>query len=139
MDKVNTGFIFALAALVLWGFWGFLPKLTVGYIGPKSALVWEVVGSILVGVVVLVMLGFKPETHPRGVLLGILTGIFALLGALAFLYAVRKSNVSVIVALTALYPVVVILLSYFILHENITIKQGVGMVFALIALVLFSG
>lgn len=138
MDKIGTWFIFATATLVLWGLWGFFPKLTTTYISPRSALVWEVVGSMIVGVVVLAILGFKLETHPKGAVYGILTGIFGLLGALAFLYAISKGKASVTVTMTALYPLVTILLSYFILQETITLKQGAGMVFAFIAMILFA-
>ena len=138
MMKMNTWFVFSIATLILWGLWGFFPKLTTGYINPKSALVWEVVGGLLVGLIVWAVIGFKPETHPKGILFAILTGFFGLLGALTFLFAVSKGKASVVVTMTALYPLFVILLSYFILHETITIKQGIGIVFALIAMILFA-
>lgn len=138
MDKLSTWFVFAIAAFVLWGLWGFFAKLTTGYINPKSALIWETVGVIIVSTVILPMVSFKPETHPKGVLFAILMGAFAMLGSLVFLFAVSKGKASVVVTMTALYPLVVILLSYFILHEAITIKQGIGIVFALIAMILFA-
>ena len=58
----------------------------------------------------------------------------------AFLYllAVSKGKVSIIVFISALYPVVTIALSYVFLHETISLKEGFGMVFALTAIVLFS-
>ena len=37
-----------------------------------------------------------------------------------------------------LYPIVTITLSYFFLHETITLKEGIGMIFALVAIILFS-
>ena len=40
--------------------------------------------------------------------------------------------------MTALYPLVIILLANLILKELITFKQGVGIVFALIAMILLS-
>jgi transporter family protein len=139
MDKINVWYISAIAALMLWGLWGFFPKITTAYINPKSALVWEAVGTAIVGIVVLTMIGFKPEAHTKGILFGVLTGVFGLLGALAFLFAVSKGKASVVVTITALYPMVVILLSYFFLHETITVKQGIGIGFALVAVLLFAG
>lgn len=139
MEKFNVWHIFALVALIMWGLWGFFPKLTTKYIDPKSALVWEVVGSIIVGIIVLIIIGFKPAVHPKGVVFAILTGIFALLGALAFLYAISKGKASVVVTITALYPLVAIALSFFVLHEAVTIKQGIGILVALVAMILLVG
>ena len=39
---------------------------------------------------------------------------------------------------SAMYPIVTIALSYIFLHETITLKEGIGMVFALTAIILFS-
>ena len=137
MDKY-AWFIFALITIVLWGFWGFFPKLATGYIDPKSALFWEAVGSVFVGGVMFFVLHFHPETNFRGAFFAGITGIFGLLGALTFFFALSKGKASIIVTMTALYPVFVILLSYFILHETITIKQVVGIFLAFVAMTLLA-
>jgi transporter family protein len=49
-----------------------------------------------------------------------------------------KGKVSVIATLIALNPVITIGLAYFILKEPITLKEGAGMVFAFIAIILFT-
>jgi transporter family protein len=122
--------------LIMWGVFGFLPKLTIRYISPISAVVFEAVGVMLVGILVLSFIGFRPDLHPKGVGLAIATGICGLLGALGYLIAVSKGKVSVIVMVTALYPAVSIGLAYLILREPITLKEGLGMVFACVAIVL---
>lgn len=138
MDKGHSWFIFAIITIILWGFWGFFPKLASQYIDPKSALFWEAVGSVLVGVVMFFVLNFQPSTHPKGALFAGLTGIFGLLGALTFFYALSKGKASIVVTMTALYPLFVIILSYLILNETITFKQMMGLVFAFIAMALFA-
>jgi transporter family protein len=45
---------------------------------------------------------------------------------------------SIVTPFTALYPLVVVFLAPLVLHESITILQGVGIVCALIAVVLLS-
>ncbi|UCB44435.1 MAG: EamA family transporter [Spirochaetota bacterium] len=135
---MKNWFLLSLITVVLWGFWGFLPKLTTQYISPKSALLYQVIGTVIVGIVALATVHFRPETHPRGVLLGIITGIAAYSGAMAFLYAISKYKASVVIPMTALYPLVAILLSYVFLHEPITVKQGIGIFLALGAMVLFA-
>jgi len=56
--KMNDWVIFAILALLVWGFWGFFPKLATNYISPKSVLVYEVIGAIIVGVAVLFLVNF---------------------------------------------------------------------------------
>ena len=135
---MKTWFLLSLSTIILWGFWGFLPKLTTRYISPNSALVYQVVGVVIVGIFALILVQFKPETNPRGILLGIITGIAAYSGVLAFLYAISKYKASVVIPMTALYPLVAIILSYFFLHESITVKQCIGIFLAIVAIVLFT-
>lgn len=138
MKKMETWFIFSLLALVTWGLWGFFPKIALKYIGPQSASFYEVIGAVIFGIIILFIMGFKLETNISGITFGILTGFAALLGGLFLLYAFSTgSKVSTAIVITALYPIVTIFLSFFILHETITLKQGIAMIFALIAVVLF--
>lgn len=130
--------IHAIIAFFLFGLWGFFPKLSTNYIHPKSALVYEVIGGIAIGLFLLFLLRFRPEFQIRGVLFAVLTGMAGTLGVLFFLFAVSQGKASIVVTMTALYPLLTILLAYFILQEPISIKQGTGMVLAVIAMVLFS-
>ncbi|MCD6146509.1 MAG: EamA family transporter [Thermoplasmata archaeon] len=135
---MNSWVIFAILAMIVWGFWGFFPKLATNYISPKSVLVYEVIGAIIVGVAVLFLINFKPEVNAKGITFAILTGIAGTLGALFFIFAVSRGETSVVVTTTALYPLVTITLAFLILKEPITIKQGVGMIFAFAAMMLLS-
>ncbi|MBW2966178.1 EamA family transporter [Candidatus Woesearchaeota archaeon] len=137
--KMGDWLIFAIFALIMWGLWGFFPKLATNYISPKSALIFEVIGALVVGVVVLIVVGFKPEIHSKGITFALLTGIAGTLGALFFLYAISRGKASVVVTTTALYPIITIMLAFLILKEPVSLKQGVGMIFALTAIMLLSG
>src|SRR5262249_12808968 len=70
---------------------------------------------------------------------GLLGGALTNLGSL-FLFAALKSGgkASVVTPFCALYPVVVVLLSPFVLGEAITALQGAGVLCALVAIVLLS-
>lgn len=131
-------FIFALLALIMWGLWAFFPKLAIQYLTPKSAIIWEVLGSLLVGIIVLLFIKFQPEVQAKGIVFALLTGITATLGTLFFLYAVTHGKASIVVTTTALYPLITIALAFFILKETITLYQGIGMVLALLAMILFT-
>jgi len=131
--------VFSILALVTWGFWGFFPKLAVTHMDSRSVAFYEVIGGLIFGVIILIILGFKLQTNFYGITFGILTGFAALLGGLFFLLALSHgAKISVAVVTTALYPLITILLALFILHEPITLKQGIGAILALIAIVLIS-
>lgn len=125
-----------LGAMILWGLWGFIPKITTGYIAPTSAIVYEVLGGLLLGAIVLFMLNFQLDTHPKGIALAITTGMLGFLGAFCFLTAVSKGPVTLVATISALYPVVSITLANFFLHETITLKQGVGIALAILSMIL---
>ena len=128
----------ASMTMICLGIWGFIPKITTRYINPLSASVFEGLGSAIFAIIVLFSLSFKPEIHPKGVSLAFITGILGMLGALFYLFAMPKGKVSVIATMTALNPIITIALAYFILKEPITLKEGIGIVFAFIAIVLFT-
>jgi transporter family protein len=127
-----------LGVFICWGLWGFLPKITVKYIDPKSAVIYEVLGGIILAVIVAIGLKFNIGTNPRGLFLAIVTGLIGFLGSLFFLYAVNNGPITIIVTLSALYPILSIALAMLFLNEPITLKQGVGILFGLAAMVLVS-
>lgn len=135
---MQTWFILAVVALLLWGVWGLFPKLATNYLSPASVMVFEGLGHLLVIVVVLASLSFRPELHSRGVAFAILAGLIGTLGTIPFLYAISRGKAAVVVPMTSLYPLVTIILSLLILKEPMTWKQGLGIVFALMALLLFA-
>lgn len=128
----------AFVTLVCWGIWGFIPKLTTRYISPMSAIVYESLGALAMGGIVLAILGFRPDVHAKGICLAVATGMLGLTGALGFLFAVKSGKVSVVAMFTALSPLITIALGVLVLKEPITLKEGLGIVCAFIAIFLFS-
>lgn len=129
----------SLIAMLIYGLWGFFPKLAVQHIPPRSALFWEVAGALLVGVGVLASLHGRLEMHPRGVLFAVLTGIAGMVGTLFFFMAARQGKISLVVSITALYPLITILLAVVFLGEKLSGKQLGGILTALVAIYLLSG
>ena len=131
-------FWFALVTLLAWGIVGLLQKLSTNHLSAEWALVWLAVGFFIL----------EPWLYPGKTLFtysarsqawAFLSGIFNALGAWALLAALKTGGkASVVAPFTALYPIVVVFLAPFILHESITALQGVGIVCALIAVVLLS-
>ncbi|MBI5559093.1 MAG: EamA family transporter [Deltaproteobacteria bacterium] len=126
----------AILAMFIYGFWGFFPKIAVSYISPQSALVYEVIGAILVGLITLFFIDFRLELQPKGVLFAILTGIAGMTGTLFFFAAAQKGKISVVVSLTALYPLISVLLAVIFLREPLTVKEICGLILAFGAIML---
>ncbi|MDH4318725.1 MAG: EamA family transporter [Desulfobulbaceae bacterium] len=127
---------YALSALIIYGLWGFFPKMAMLYIRPMSALVYEVAGALLVGLSCFFWINLKPETDPRGIIFSMLTGVCGMIGTLFFFAAADRGKISIIVSITALYPLITIILSHFILKEPIGTRQIIGMLLALAAILL---
>ena len=125
-----------IAAIFLWGFWGFLPKVTTRYLEPSSAIIFEVAGGLLLGAITLAGLQFRPQLHPLGIPLAMMTGLLGAGGAFCFLQAVVRGPVTLVATLSALYPAVTLGLAHFFLHEAITFRQVVGIGLALLSVIL---
>ena len=132
-------FFWTLLSMVTFGAWGFFPKLAVSYISPQSALIYQVLGGFFVGIVGLAILNFKPETHPMGILYAFLTGITGVLGTLFYYAAASRGQISIVVSLTALYPLITILLAIIFLDETLVLKQVIGLCCAVAAIILLAG
>jgi transporter family protein len=129
--KMDNWFLWTVLAMITFGAWGFFPKLAVSYISPQSAIIYQVIGGLLVGIIGLASVKFKPDMHPMGILYALLTGITGVLGS--------RGQISIVVSLTALYPIITILLAIIFLHETLVLKQYIGLGFALAAIFLLTG
>ncbi len=128
----------SLGVFVAWGFWGFLPKLTVRYLPPRDAVIYEILGGVLLAVILMVIYGPRLQTDWRGVALSAVTGLVGFVGALLYLRAVVNGPVSLVTTISALYPVLVIAMAYFFLGETINLRQGIGVVMAMTAIYLIA-
>jgi transporter family protein len=128
----------ATIALLVWGLWAFLPKLALRAFEPRSVLVWESLGSVMVGLIVLVSLRFRVQTTPPGVFAAAVTGLCGLGGAYFFLLALERSKASIVVPLTSLYPLITLGLSVVLLKERPSPANLLGIAFALVAVILLS-
>ena len=130
--------IFTIIALFCFGVVGLLQKLSTDLVSAESALLWLIVGFLLL----------EPLVYPgrsilqystRSIVFVVLAGVLNALGSWAILAAMKGGGkASVVVPLTAVYPMVVCLVSPFLLHEHITRTQGAGIVCGLGAIFLLA-
>jgi transporter family protein len=130
--------MFALCCLVLWGLFGFLSKLASKGLGPWQMEVLFTFGALPLLVPAWIRGRRKRQSGRAGATFGILGGAVAALANLALFYAIRAGDVSVVVPLTALSPLVTFLLGAIVLKERMNRSQMVGVFCAIVAIVLLS-
>lgn len=135
---MNTWLAPGIAALILWGFWGFFPKLTLNFLDTKSAVLYEVLGAVFVALIILIGLEFRPQFHAKGFLFAFITGACAIGGAWFFLTALNVGKVSVVAPFTAMYPLLSVVLAVIFLGETISLKEGIGIAFAVASMLLLA-
>lgn len=144
VEPMRDWFVFALLAFVSWGVFGLFAKLTSNAVSPSSAILYDIAGVATVGVILAGYLWLlAPDFHLdlgwRGAAFGIITGITGLLGTVFLLLALRRGGqAAIVVPLTALYPLLTAVLALVILREAIGLRQGLGMVLALVAIWLMA-
>ncbi|KTC85126.1 EamA family transporter [Legionella brunensis] len=128
----------SLVALCLYGAWGYWGTRASSFINPLSITFYSSLGVLISGVLALVLLDFKLELSPKGGVYGFLNGLASGIACIFFIVALRKGPAMPVVLITSMYPLVTLILCMLFLKQGITFKQILGMVFALVALILFA-
>jgi bacterial/archaeal transporter family protein len=128
----------AVAALILWGIVGVLQKLGSNRVGADSLLIWVTAGYVLVLPLVLWKTGNWSVPLPL-IFLGVVAGCVNGLGTwLLFRSLDHGAKASVAVPLTALYPVVTVVLAFIFLSERLSLRELLGVVLAVCGGVMLS-
>jgi transporter family protein len=135
----NKAFLPALAAMVLWGISCWLPKLAMQGMEPHSVIFYEALGNLIVVVPVLFFLKGKLEGGRAGISLTACSSCFSIVAIFCYFTALKLGTVAVVVTITALYPVIVLLLARIFLGEKMNIRQLSAVCMALVAVALLAG
>jgi transporter family protein len=131
---------YAVLTLLLWGGWGILSKVLGNSLTPAETQAFSTIG--LLPLIAVVAVRKRTERGPRfgrGVAIGFLSGVLAGLGNIAYYHALKIGGAaSTVTPLTALYPIVTILLAVLFLHEKISPFQIAGIGIALASIYLFN-
>lgn len=128
----------ALAALFIWGFWAFLPKLALQSLDPHSVIFYESFGNMLVALPIFFHLKFKLQKDRKAVSMMAGSAVLTVLAILAYFYALKTGPVAVIVTLTALYPVISVILARIVLKERLNKIQIAAVLMAVSAMLLLA-
>jgi transporter family protein len=128
-----------LLTLASWGLWAILSKLIGGAVSDAQLQVISTLGVLPI----LAALWAMPEAgaggnRRRGVLLAIAAGIISCVGNIAYYAALGEAKAATVIPLTALYPVVTVILAVPLLKERVNPWQWLGIVISLSAIYLFN-
>lgn len=135
---MKTWLIPAIGALICWAGWAFLPKLALENIDTKSILIYESLGSLTIALLVLVSIDYKLELDWKASSLAFISGALNILGVLCYLQAITKGKVSLVATISALYPLIVIILAWLFFQESLTLKQFLGLALGLFSIILIA-
>ncbi len=133
--------LYTLTAATCWGIWGVLSK------GPSRELSGWMTQMLftfaLVPSVIFAALSTNVRVgtdKPRGLFWGFVSGLIAAAGNIFFYLALEAgADTAIAVPLTNIYPLVTIVLAYFLFKERLNLIQGGGILIAVAAIILLSG
>jgi bacterial/archaeal transporter family protein len=130
---------FAAIALVFWGITGVTQKLATNRISSELSFIWFAYAMIAISAVLLLFVPIHWHVRPLILWAAIAGGALNGLGALTSFTALESGGkASVVISLISLYPLVTVAFAVTVLHERLTISQGVGVGLAIIAAILLS-
>ena len=130
---MNSGYGFALLAMLFWGLAPLLGKMGLGPgVSPLAALTLR---SVVVSLLLLAVVTFQGQWAAlgqipmRNMLLLALEGLLAaLLGQLAYYYALKLDEVGRVTPVAAAFPLVAMLLGILLFGEELTVSKVGGAV-----------
>jgi transporter family protein len=129
--------LFSVAALVSWGVSGFLRKQATVHISPWVIVVFQSLTVMTLATIAVAIRG-GPVLTTETVLLAIAGGSFQYLANISLAFSLARGPASVVVPVTSMYPVVTLVLAFFILGETISAMQALGLLCSAGALYAFS-
>jgi transporter family protein len=132
---------FALLAFVLWGFWTLTSKIAIDAVGPGNIFGFYVILSVTAPFVYVVFRRLSPRQSMNGKpswrawTAGAAALALNVLGVFAFTFALKVGPASLVVPISAAYPVVTVMLAVLLLHEKLRRFQIIALSFILVGVI----
>jgi transporter family protein len=142
--KLPIWLLWSLATILLWGAWGLVSKVASNGVDVyvNQLLYTAGLAPLMIFVAWTVWKRSPRENmaeRRKGVFWAFLTGILGGLGNLAFFQAlVKGGEASIVSPVTALFPMVTVLLAVLFLKERLGLSQWAGLALAFVAIYLLS-
>ena len=128
----------ALMSVAFWGLWGFLAKIGTDGMNARALQVLFVVGMIPPLLLALIRVRFVVQKDRLGIVYGILNGVLATFGMLAFYTGMAHGKASLVAPMASIFPLFTVAGAVFFLKEKLNKIQWVGIGLAIFAVVLFA-
>jgi transporter family protein len=129
---------YALLCIFWWGLWGFLSKIGSVTASPLQMQILFTLGMLPVAAAMVLQVRGKLDRNRAGVTYGLLCGVATGIGTLGYYAALRTQDASVVTPVTGLFPLLTVLLAFFVLRERLNNVQMAGMALALASIVILS-
>ena len=135
----NTWLVYAMIPIGLWGVSGLFQKMSTNDISAELSTFWFLAAFVPVSVVLLFLEPLSGHIAVKTWLVVTGEGLFFSLGNLALLAAfAANGKASIIAPICGLYPMVSVPIAVFFLGEKISLRDSVGIVLALLAVVFLA-
>jgi transporter family protein len=130
---------FSLLTILSWGAWGVVSKIVSDGVDANTNQVFFTLGLLPLMLIVMRERTRGGRQNRAGIGWAFLTGILGGTGNIAFFRALAVGgNASIVVPVTALFPLVTVILAVGVLHERLGTAQKVGLLLAFAAIYLLS-
>jgi transporter family protein len=136
-NKMPTLYLIIIS-IIGWGVGSIFYKIANSNIHPIMVSAITTATYLAITPIVFSLSNFDKTVTISGVLAIVGGAILMGSGSLAYYFALSKGGAGLITATTAMYPLLTIILSIFFLNEQITIKNGIGIILSLVGLILLS-
>jgi bacterial/archaeal transporter family protein len=141
--RIPIWLVWSLLTIVLWGTWGLVSKIASAGVDAYMNQLLYTAGlaplMVFVAITVHRERGEKSINRGLGVFWAFLTGILGGVGNIAFFQAmVKGGKASVVAPVTALFPMVTVLLALMFLKEKLGRTQWLGLALAFAAIYMLS-
>ena len=130
--------LLSILTMLCWGVWGLILKLASKYFQWYQVYVSASIATLLASITLLLYLKPPIDVRSLGFVYSLAAGTMGAMGAIFFYIALGRGKASIVVPITALYPVITLALSLLLLQEKITATQAVGVALAILSLILVS-
>lgn len=132
-------FWYSTLCIACWGTWAILAKLGSEEIPPNASQFLFAFGALPVGLILLARRKMRMEKDAKGIAYSLANGVLSGIGSWALFAAYRTGgNAAVITTVSAMYPLITVILAVSILRERLTRLHVLGLGFAVAAFVIFS-
>jgi uncharacterized membrane protein len=132
-DLFSPWMVYAFLTLLLFGFACVTQKMATRYISDELSTICFAIGFVLLAIIIWVAFTPSWNLSVKDWALGIVVGLLLGAGGLALFAAFRFGKASVVTPLTALYPLVTVILAVTFFHERLDPIKTVAIAVSLVA------